>query len=253
MDCKGLELRPCFSLPPRADAHAIRRFVRILGIETSCGRGSVALVEDQKTVCALSHERANGHGESIQPLIEQILANAGWSTAQLDRVAVGTGPGSFTGLRVGIALAQGISEGLELPLVGVGSLQAMALATPAARAGLRCPVLDARRGELFFALFTPDGTELRSAQVAAGTSALQELGREHPGGVIFLGSGSLLGDLSMLDVFHSPETDLPHARWTALAGASLPPPSGVVPCYVRDAVAVVPRLPPNPLRREPVP
>lgn len=209
------------------------------------------MVENQITICALSHERENAHGESIQPLIEQILASAGWSTAQLDRIAVGTGPGSFTGLRVGIALAHGISEGLEVPLVGVGSLQAMALAAPRALAGLRCPVLDARRGELFFALYTAEGTELRPAQVAAGRSELERLSREHEGDVIFLGSGSILGGLPRLDAFHSSDTDLPHARWTALAAASLPAAMGVAPSYVRDAVAIVPRLPPNPLREVP--
>jgi tRNA threonylcarbamoyladenosine biosynthesis protein TsaB len=249
MDCKGLEPCPHFSLPVRADTPAISRFVRILGIETSCGRGSVALIENQTTVCALSHERENAHGESIQPLIEQLLASAGWSMAQLDRIAVGTGPGSFTGLRVGIALAQGISEGLEVPLLGVGSLQAMALAAPDAAPGLRCPVLDARRGELFFALYSADGTELRPAQVAAGLSDLEQLSREQPGELIFLGCSSLLAGSPTLGTFHSPETDLPHARWTALAAASLPVPLGVVPCYVRDAVAIVPRLPPNPLRQ----
>jgi tRNA threonylcarbamoyladenosine biosynthesis protein TsaB len=225
--------------------------VRILGIETSCNRGSVALIENQTTICALSHERENAHGESIQPLIEQLLASAGWSTAQLDRIAVGTGPGSFTGLRVGIALAQGISEGLEVPLVGVGSLRAMALAAPGARAGLRCPVLDARRGELFFALYTADGTELRPAQVAAGLSDLEQLSREHAGELVFLGGCGLFEASPTLDItFHSPETDLPHARWTALAASSLAVPVGVVPCYVRDAVAIVPRLPSNPLRHE---
>jgi tRNA threonylcarbamoyladenosine biosynthesis protein TsaB len=224
--------------------------MRILGIETSSGRGSVALVCDQQTICTLSHTRENAHGESIQPLIEQALAEAGWAATSLDRVAVGTGPGSFTGLRVGIALAQGISEGLEVPLVGVGSLAAMALATPAKHQGLRCPVLDARRGELFVAVYTPEGRELQAPRVAPDAAALDRLRRDFGEGVVFLGLGSVLDALPELDVFHSNETDLPHARWTALAAGAAPTPRELVPSYVREAVAIVPQLPPNPLRHE---
>jgi tRNA threonylcarbamoyladenosine biosynthesis protein TsaB len=119
--------------------------VRVLGIETSSARGSVALIEGSISVCALDHERANAHGESILPLIEEALARAGWNRTQLDRIAVGAGPGSFTGLRVGIAIAQGLSEGLGIPLVGVPSLRAMALAVPAEQEGCRCVLVDARR------------------------------------------------------------------------------------------------------------
>jgi tRNA threonylcarbamoyladenosine biosynthesis protein TsaB len=221
--------------------------VRILGIETSCGRGSVALVEGTTTICTLTHERENAHGESIQPLIQQALSDAGWSPASLDRIAVGTGPGSFTGLRVGIALAQGISEGLELPLIGVSSLRAMALALPAQRTGARCSVLDARRGELFVGMYTPEGAELRPEHLVTGAAALEQLGREFANGIVFVGSAGVLGHLPTENVFHSPETDLPHARWTALAARSLPTPATVVPLYIRHAVAVVPRLPANPL------
>ena len=221
--------------------------MRILGIETSSVRGSVALVEGQQTICTLSHERENAHGESILPLIEQALAEAGWTQRGLDRIAVGVGPGSFTGLRVGIALAQGISEGLEVPLIGVGSLDAMARAVPGEQQGLRCPVLDARRGEMFAALYSPDGAELEAPRLVTSAAELLRFTSEAAGPVLYVGCAPALL-VSVPGAFRSSETDLPHARWVALAAEHAPTSADARPLYIRDAVAVVPKLPTNPLR-----
>ena len=208
----------------------------------------------------MSHERDNAHAQSIQPLIDQALAETGWSRNSLDRIAVGVGPGSFTGLRVGIALAQGISEGLGVPLVGVGSLAAMALAAPKTRAGMRCPVLDARRGEFFVAAYTPEGKEALAPQVAADAAELARLAHQLGGDLLVLGHAAQLALEALLvdplpgrvtELFHSAETDLPDARWTALAAIDAPVMASVVPTYVRHAVAVIPQLPPNPLRQGP--
>jgi tRNA threonylcarbamoyladenosine biosynthesis protein TsaB len=220
--------------------------VRVLGIETSSSRGSVALVDGSIHLCSLEHERANAHGESILPLIEAALAQAGWNRSQLDRIAVGTGPGSFTGLRVGIAIAMGLSEGLEVPLVGVPSLRAMALAVPAESVGCRCVLVDARKGELFAAAYDPDGRERLEVRLIAGVGELTPLLPEL-GSSLFLGNGALALP-PPLRVYRSAATDLPHARWTASAALDATPGPGVRPLYVRDAGAVMPHLPPNPLQ-----
>jgi tRNA threonylcarbamoyladenosine biosynthesis protein TsaB len=219
--------------------------VRVLGIETSSARGSVALVEGSDTVCALEHERANAHGESILPLVERALALAGWNRRQLDRIAVGSGPGSFTGLRVGIAIAQGLSEGLEVPLVGIPSLRAMALAVPTGLYGCRCVLVDARRGELFAAAYDPDGRERAEVRLVASVNELTPL-LHALGDPLFIGNGVVSLPASTR-VFRSAETDLPHARWTAIAAIEAPPMHSVRPLYVRDAGAVMPQLPQNPL------
>lgn len=220
--------------------------MRVLGIETSSARGSVALIEGSLSVCSLEHERANAHGESILPLVEQALAQAGWNRSQLDRIAVGTGPGSFTGLRVGIAIAQGLSEGLEVPLVGVPSLRSMALAVPPEQAGCRCVLVDARRGELFAAAYDPDGRERLEARLVAGIDGLAHRLAELDS-PLFIGNGAL-GLPSSMRVYRSAATDLPHARWAAAAALDAAPAQSVRPLYVRDAGAVLPRLPQNPLQ-----
>lgn len=219
--------------------------MRVLGIETSSARGSVALVEGSISVCALEHERENAHAESILPLVERALALAGWNRRQLDRVAVGAGPGSFTGLRVGIAIAQGLAEGLGIPLVGVPSLRAIALAVPSEPSGCRCVLVDARRNEFFAAAYDPDGREQREVRLVANVGELASFsaGLMSP---LFVGNGCAALPASMR-VYRSPETDLPHARWTALAAADAEPVANVRPLYVRDAGAVMPQLPRNPL------
>lgn len=209
----------------------------------------MALVEDlgerRVTVCALDHRRENAHGESLLPMIERALSLSGWNRRQLDRVAIGIGPGSFTGLRVGIALAQGLSVGLDIPLVGVPSLQAMALAVPNERTGCRCVLLDARRGEAFLAAYHADGREALGVQLVAELAQIQSSTAGLPS-PLFIGDAA--ASFSGLPaIYRSSDTDLPHARWTAMAGFDAAPTTVVRPLYVRDAGAVLPRLPQRPL------
>lgn len=219
--------------------------MRILAIETSSSRGSVALVEDGVLVRSLEHERENAHAESMLPLIESALADAGWGRGHVDRVAVGVGPGSFTGLRVGIALAQGLSEGWCVPLVGVPSLQAMALAAPPDRRVSRCVLLDARKGELFAALYASDGRELGPVRlIAADLDQVRQLGADED--ALYIGNGTGLVP-ALRNVHRSAETDRAHARFVAVAARDAEPSGLVRALYVRDAGAVRPVLPQNPL------
>src|SRR5258706_8847589 len=90
--------------------------MRLLGIETSSRRGSVALVENDRVVARAAHEKLNAHAEELARLLDEVIADSGWSRRSFDRVAVGMGPGSFTGVRVGVAFAEGIAVGLGIEL-----------------------------------------------------------------------------------------------------------------------------------------
>jgi tRNA threonylcarbamoyladenosine biosynthesis protein TsaB len=221
--------------------------VRVLGVETSSRRGTVALVEGGRVVLSLTHDAANAHAERLLPLVEQALSAAAWPKSSLDRVSVGTGPGSFTGLRVGIALAQGIGIGLGRPVLGVGSLRAMCRAVPAELPGLRCALLDARRSEVFIAVHDAAGAELVAPRTLpreglAGFLAALAEGRLVVGEVV-----AELGELPAA-VHRSELSDLPHAAAVALLGEELSeaeaPPE---PVYVRPADAIRPNLPRSPL------
>src|SRR5690606_3316847 len=105
--------------------------MRIVALETSSTRGSVALLEgtsprDARVVASRRHDVPNEHAERLLGLLEEALAEADWEKSSLARIAVGVGPGSFTGVRVGLSIAQGLMLGLGIDGVGVGSLRAIA-------------------------------------------------------------------------------------------------------------------------------
>lgn len=202
-------------------------------------------MEGDQLVSALEHEQPNAHAEQLLPLLERLLTDAGWPKSSLDRLAVGVGPGSFTGLRAGIALAEGLSVGLDRPLWGVGSLLAMARGALAEHSGPCCALLDARRSELFAAVYDQKLREL-SAPCALPIEDL-------PGFLTAAGAVSVVGEVARtLDhgrvLITGPQLELPHARWVAaLAGeldeASSPPD----PQYVRGIGATLPTLPRSPI------
>src|SRR5688572_13316257 len=144
------------------------------------------------------------------PLIEELLAEAGWSLSSLDRIGVGVGPGSFTGLRIGVALAQGVALGLDRPVVGVSSLQAMAFAAPPAELPTAA-VLDARRDEYFVAVFSSAGTEIFGPRTISQVGAEQTLAALMGGPLRTVG----LPSGSWSNGFQSELTDLPSATATA--------------------------------------
>lgn len=219
--------------------------MRVLGIETSSRRGSVALVEAGRLVAYGSHEELNAHAERLWPLVDQVLAEAGWTKGSLERVAVGIGPGSFTGLRVGIAFAQGAALGLGLELVGVCSLESMARAVPADRTGTRVTLLDARRGEVFAAAYAESGHTVVEPCAIAREAALQHLlGLVGPGAMLL---GEVVRELGASGP-PIPHADLPDALGVALLGSERPPNGAVEPLYVRDAGATPQVLPESPFR-----
>lgn len=137
-----------------------RALMLVLGIETSTARSSVALVDDGRVVATASLGVARRHGEFVAPAIAFCLEAAGESAERLTGVAVGLGPGLFTGLRVGVALAQTVATAQRLPVVGLSSLDVLAFRMRYARR-LICAVIDARRGELYWAFYrsSPGGVQ----------------------------------------------------------------------------------------------
>lgn len=129
--------------------------VKILAIETSGERGGIALLMDE----ALYEQPLEGHArhsEHLLPAIGELLEEARLSLRQLDALAFGAGPGAFTGLRLACGVVQGLALGSRLPVVAVGSLQALALEAPL---GSLLVAADARMGEIYTAAYRNDGLE----------------------------------------------------------------------------------------------
>ena len=134
---------------------------RLLAVDTSAGRGSVALLDGGSVITDYSDE-ARSHTRRLEPMINGLLEQAGLRLTDLDALAYGAGPGSFTGLRVTAGLIQGLAFGLRLPVVPVSSLRAMAHAVHERLAGSSTVAVarDARMGELYWGLYrvTPAGS-----------------------------------------------------------------------------------------------
>lgn len=148
----------------------------VLGLDTCLAACSVAVRDGERVLAWRSDVMARGHQERLAPMAEQVMAEAGLPFARLERIGVTVGPGSFTGLRVGLAFAKGLSSALGVPLAGVGVLEALA----AEAKGLVFAAVDARRDQVYLQAFedgrplmAPDVLELgvaaaRVAEIAAG-------------------------------------------------------------------------------------
>lgn len=122
----------------------------LLAIDTAAPRLQLALLMDQR-VDTLVEDMPQGQAERIFPAIEELLARNGVTYAALGRIAVTTGPGSFTGLRIGLSAARGLGLALEIPVIGVPSLLALSLGSDTVPTAV---LLDARRGEAYVQLFS---------------------------------------------------------------------------------------------------
>jgi tRNA threonylcarbamoyladenosine biosynthesis protein TsaB len=234
--------------------------VLVLALETSSRRGSVALLESGRLLAEAWHDEPNAHGERLLGLVDEVFFRAERRRIQLDRVAVGRGPGAFTGLRVGLAMAQGIASGLGLPAVGIGSLRAMAAAMPGSVRGNRWPILDARRGELFVACYDEGGAELLSPRAMPRHEIGQELrllretlNQPSPKdwllGHAVSEVSELVAELPEYAIHLSPETDWPGAAAVGQLASNPAELGAASPEYLRDADAVLPKLPPCPLNQ----
>lgn len=129
--------------------------MRLLAFETSAKAASAAIVEDGHLLAECYHNTPVTHSQTLLPMAEFLLKQCGMTAAEVDAVAVAKGPGSFTGVRIGVAAAKGFAFGREIPCVGVSTLEAMAWSF-GAESGLICPVMDARRSQVYNALFRMD-------------------------------------------------------------------------------------------------
>jgi len=214
----------------------------LLALDTSTEICSVALWR-QGEVIERAFPAAQAHGEHLLPMVRVLLAEAGVKLADCDGLAVASGPGSFTGVRIACAAVQGLALGAGLAVASVSTLEAMAEAA-AAEQVLAC--LDARMHEVYWAAWRKSGRDWK-AMTEAQVTAPDRVALPAPGAWIGLGSGfsaypAIAQRLGGRFGLHTP-LDLPLAgavarlaarRWNELAG----PPQSAQPLYVRNKVAL---------------
>lgn len=135
--------------------------MKILAIDTSALVASAALCEDETPIAVYSQKAGLNHSGTMLPIVKNVLENTETSIDDVDMLAVSAGPGSFTGIRIGIATIKGLGFGKNKTCIGVSTLEAMARNIAAfCTDALICPVMDARRGQLYNAIFEWHSGEL---------------------------------------------------------------------------------------------
>ena len=224
---------------------------RILLIETATARLSTALSEDGTVTAFRVCDEPRMHASLTAPYVQEVLQEKGLSVKDLDAVCVGRGPGSYTGLRVGVSTAKGLCFGGGIPLLSVGTLDT--LVSEAHRLGVvpeGCryivPMVDARRMEVYTAVFTPDGQQLTETEpVVVDASGFEAQLAEGP--VLFIGDGALKcrevltsGNAFFAEAYPDARAMAPLAE-AAFAASSFEDIAYFEPFYLKQFVATTPR------------
>jgi tRNA threonylcarbamoyladenosine biosynthesis protein TsaB len=171
----------------------------ILNIETATKVCSVALSLNGEIVQLQESREKNSHSATITLFIEEVMNTAGIPFSGLDAVAVSMGPGSYTGLRIGVSTAKGICYALDKPLIAISTLQAMAAGMinltqithkdARMQSSLFCPMIDARRMEVYNALYDKELNTIRAtqAEIISGDSFQEQMEKQQ---VVFAGDGA---------------------------------------------------------------
>ncbi len=171
---------------------------RILALETSAHAASCALVCAEKVEAFAYQDVGLTHSRTLMPMVRGLFENSGLSLADCDYVAVAHGPGSFTGIRIGVAAAKGLAAGAGLHCVGVSTLEAMAQLVPFERSIICCS-MDARRGEVYNAIFRSNGVDAperlcadRPITAEQAAAEARKFAEEHDFSIIHIGDGAEL-------------------------------------------------------------
>ena len=168
--------------------------MKILGIESAALVASVAILDEDITIAEYTTNFKKTHSETLLPMLDEIIKMTGIDCSELSAIAVSGGPGSFTGLRIGAACAKGLGLALDLPLIHVPTLDAMALNIYSSDA-IIVPIMDARRNQVYTGIYKNDSNlEIIKDSMAVAIDELFEIlrdldNKEEIKKIIFLGDG----------------------------------------------------------------
>ena len=161
----------------------------ILNIDTSGDIASICIAQNGKPLYVDSNEKQKDHAAWLHPAINKLFQNANIQIKNIEAIGITIGPGSYTGLRVGLATAKGLCYALKIPLIAINTLEAMAFALKKEASDLICPMIDARRMEVFTAIYNKDLQPMLSPRaMIIDESSFAEIIAAHQ--ILFCGSGS---------------------------------------------------------------
>lgn len=213
--------------------------MKILAVDTALGACSVALLDDDKLLAHIFEPMERGHAERLAPMVDEAMRQAGMAFSVLGRLAVTTGPGTFTGQRVGLAFMRGLRLALKIPLIGITTLEAMAVATMAETKSHRAATIhDARRNEAYLLLRDADAV-VQEPVVMPFADAIAQIAAFGPCALAGTGAAAAqekLGRAFLLSTIRQPD-----ALWVArLAQQRDAPEHAPGPLYLRAPDAKLP-------------
>jgi tRNA threonylcarbamoyladenosine biosynthesis protein TsaB len=223
--------------------------MKVLAVDTALGACSAAVVDGDTVLAHRLEVMERGHAEALAPMVQALMQDAAVSFRDLDRLAVTTGPGTFTGQRVGMAFARGLRVALRRPLVGITTLHAMAVpALSESGADVAAVLHDARRNEVYAGIYTREETLLAPALLPF-EEALQCIQQHAKGGSMALAGTAASFAAKQLGGFGLTAIEsgitYPDALWVARLALHAPEPVEVPqPLYLRPPDARLPTPPP---------
>lgn len=226
----------------------------ILNLETSTTICSVSLSDNDTLIAVKEDANGRNHASLLTVFIEDILKKAGIKPEDLNAIAVSKGPGSYTGLRIGVSVAKGLAYGLKIPLIAIDTLEMMAkgyrMENPElekAQNILLCPMIDARRMEVYSAIFDSTGKQIREvrAEIIDETSFDKEL-KTHR--LYFFGDGAakcstVLRDANLVidEVFRISSRFMIPFSWIKFEQKHFEDVAYFEPFYLKDFIATIPK------------
>jgi len=228
----------------------------ILIIETSTEVCSISLIKDGKQIDLIESGEGQNHARLVTVFAKDILSRNKINPGQLDAVAVSMGPGSYTGLRIGASAAKGICYAAQIPLIAIGTLEAMTkyvssnrvqLGIPDNKPTLFCPMIDARRMEVYSMLFDENGTILKpiSAEIIDESFLTNELCKYQ---IVYFGNGaekckSILNspDAIFISNIKASASHMCELAWDAYNNNQFEDVAYFEPFYLKDFVATLPK------------
>ena len=162
--------------------------MRILGIETATNVCSVCILEDSQLIAEYTTNITKTHSQRLMPMIEHVLANVELSPKDIEAIAVSVGPGSFTGVRIGISAAKGMAMALDAQIAGISTLDGISYNLMSLYTGQVCVITDARRKQVYTAIYEKEKVKLTDDMVLP----IEELVKKIKKKTIFMGNATTL-------------------------------------------------------------
>lgn len=231
--------------------------VRILHIETATNICSVALSEGEKLIALRESDQDKSHGALLTIFMDEVLKEGGLKPEDIDALSVSKGPGSYTGLRIGVSATKGFAYALDLPIIGIDTLLAMAIGAKASEEVedlakqntklLLCPMIDARRMEVFSGFYTMEDQTYRKVSAdVIDEGSYESILANHP--IAFFGNGSQkVKEILQHDNAHFIEGIVPSAKnmillsLAAVREKKFEDTAYFEPYYLKDFVATTPK------------